>query len=220
MRALAVVVGLVVVAGLLALGRVGDLGGMVPWSAGCEVRDEADAVLLDGSPGEVGARVDAALADEPDGPVAQALAAGPALTCRIGPTRSTDTPKEPPLGLTPNAQRFRDEVRATFGDVPDGGFGPQEVLPGRRPGGAHSAGRAIDFFFRPIDDPDQAAAGWQLANWSVANAERLGIRTVIYRDRIWTAWRSAQGWRDYRFAGPDPDNPINRHLDHVHVDVA
>ena len=54
----------------------------------------------------------------------------------------------------------------------------------------------------------------------MANAELLGIRTVIYRDRIWTARRSIQGWREYRFRGPDPDNPINRHLDHVHVDVA
>jgi hypothetical protein len=53
----------------------------------------------------------------------------------------------------------------------------------------------------------------------VAHAERLGIRTVIYRDRIWTARRSARGWREYRFRGPDPDNPINRHLDHVHLDV-
>ena len=54
----------------------------------------------------------------------------------------------------------------------------------------------------------------------IGNAERLGIRTVIYRDRIWTARRSMQGWREYRFSGPDPDNPVNRHLDHVHVDVA
>jgi len=54
----------------------------------------------------------------------------------------------------------------------------------------------------------------------VANAERLRIRTVIYRDHIWSAWRSGQGWRDYEFAGPDPENPINRHLDHVHLDVA
>jgi hypothetical protein len=29
-----------------------------------------------------------------------------------------------------------------------------------------------------------------------------------------------QGWREYRFSGPDSGNPVNRHLDHVHVDVA
>jgi hypothetical protein len=219
MRVLAAVIGLVVLLGLVVLGRDG-LPGVLPWSAGCELRDEAGVVLLEGRPDEVAEQVGAALADAPGGAVAEAMAAGPALTCGIAPVGSTDTPKEPPLGLTPAAAQVRDEVRATFGEVPDGGFGPEAVLPGRRAGGAHSAGRAVDFFFRPIDDPDQARAGWQLANWAVANAERLGIRTVIYRDRIWTAWRSAQGWRDYRFAGPDPDNPINRHLDHVHVDVA
>ena len=142
------------------------------------------------------------------------------MTCRVGPMRATDTPKQQPTGLTPAALQLRKEARAQFGRLPDGGFGPEEVLPGRRAGGAHSQGRAIDFFFRPMDDPEQAEAGWRLANWAVANADRLRIRTVIYRDHIWSAWRSAQGWRDYRFAGPDAENPINRHLDHVHLDVA
>jgi hypothetical protein len=218
-RALGVLAGLVVVAGLLVLGGGSRLGAMLPWTAGCTLVGADGAVLLEGEPQAVAAEVQQALA-QGDDTVTGALAAGPALACRIPPMRASDAPKEPPLGLTPAAARVRDEVRATFGDVPDGGFGPEEVLPGRRPGGAHSAGRAIDFFFRPYEDPEQAAAGWQLANWSVANAERLGIRTVIYRDRIWTAFRSAQGWREYRFGGSDPDNPINRHLDHVHVDVA
>jgi hypothetical protein len=218
-RVLGVLAGLAILAGLLVLGRGSQLASVLPWSAGCTLRDEAGTVLLEGSVEQVAEAVQQALAQD-DEAVADALAAGPTLACRIPPMRATDTPKEPPLGLTPNAQQVRDEVRATFGEVPDGGFGPEEVLPGRRAGGAHSQGRAIDFFFRPYEDADQAAAGWQLANWSVANAERLGIRTVIYRDRIWTAFRSAQGWRDYRFGGPDPDNPINRHLDHVHLDVA
>jgi hypothetical protein len=131
----------------------------------------------------------------------------------------SDEEKSADLGLTPQAEQLRAEVRRTFGRVPDGGFGPQRTLPGRRPGDLHTQGRAIDYFFRPHEDREQAAAGWRLANWAVAHAERLGIRTVIYRDRIWTARRSAQGWREYRFRGPDPGNPINRHLDHVHLDV-
>ena len=152
--------------------------------------------------------------------IAVALAAGPAVICRITPIAATDVPKELPRGLTPQAAQLRREVRAVFGRIPDGGYGPEETLPGRSPNGEHSLGRAIDFFFRPYTDPEQGEAGWQLANWAVANAERLGIRTVIYRDRIWTARRSGQGWREYRFRGRDADNPINRHLDHVHIDVA
>jgi hypothetical protein len=195
-------------------------GAALPWQAGCTVTDAADgAVLAQGTPDEVAALVADALGGSGDRQVAEALGAGPSVACRTAPIRVGGEPKQLPMGLTPRAQELRDEVRATFGEVPDGGFGPQDPLPGRRAGGEHSLGRAIDFFHRPHDDPAQVRAGWQLANWAVANAERLGIRTVIFSDRIWTARRSAQGWRDYRFSGRDPDNPVNRHLDHVHLDV-
>lgn len=207
---------LVVTVVLVALLVAGVRAGVpVPWGPQCRIADPAGATLAQGSPVEV-----AALVAEPSKEVRRALSAGPALTCRISAEPLSADPKEPPLGLTPRAQALRAEVRATFDDVPDGGFGPEDQLPGRRPGSAHNAGRAIDYFFRPHTDPAQARAGWRMANWMVANADRLGIRTVIYRDRIWTARRSAQGWREYRFAGRDPGNPINRHLDHVHVDVA
>lgn len=196
---------------VLALGG----GFSLPWQPGCSIGDESGRVLAEGSPAEISALIASA-----EGDIASALGGGPALTCRISAASVTDTPKEPPLGLTPRAQAVLGEVRDEFGEVPAGGFGPEETLPGRSPDGEHSRGRAIDFFFRPYEDADNERAGWQLANWSVANAERLGIRTVIYRDRIWSARRSVQGWREYRFRGPDPDNSINRHLDHVHVDVA
>jgi hypothetical protein len=204
----AVVVGVLVV---LALGR----GVALPWEPACTVADRSGQVLAEGSPAEVSVLISSA-----EGDLARALGEGPSVTCRIGALGATDTPKEPPLGLTPRAQALRAAVRDEFGEVPAGGFGPEETLPGRSPSGEHSLGRAIDFFFRPHEDEGREVAGWQLANWSVANAERLGIRTVIYRDRIWTARRSIQGWREYRFSGADPDNPVNRHLDHVHVDVA
>jgi hypothetical protein len=208
-RILALAAALVSVLVILGIGR----GLSVQWEPRCSVTVPS-GVLAAGSPSEVSALIASA-----EGDLARALGAGPTLTCRIGTISATDTAKEPPLGLTPRAQALRAEARAQFGDVPTGGFGPEETLPGRSPGGEHSRGRAIDFFFRPHEEPDEARQGWRLANWAVANAERLGIRTVIYRDRIWTARRSMQGWREYRFGGPDPDNPINRHLDHVHVDV-
>jgi hypothetical protein len=207
------VLGVVAVLAVLMGASLGR-GSALPWAPACSVTDPDGIQLLAGAPDAVAARI-----ADPDGSLSAALGAGPAVACRIAPIRATDEPKEPPLGLTPRAQALRDEVRSAFGDVPDGGFGPEQTLPGRRPGGEHSLGRAVDFFFRPYEDPESAEAGWRLANWAVANAERLGIRTVIYRDRIWTAWRSAQGWREYRFGGSDADNPVNRHLDHVHIDV-
>ncbi|HYO19008.1 MAG TPA: hypothetical protein VES02_10140 [Dermatophilaceae bacterium] len=211
MRLLALAAALVGALVVLSLGR----GLVLPWEPGCTVADTNGQVLAQGAPSEISVLISSA-----EGEIATALGEPAALTCRVNAIGATDTPKEPPLGLTPRAQALRTEVRDQFGDVPEGGFGPEEALPGRNPEGEHSRGRAIDFFFRPDGDADQQEAGWRLAHWSVANAERLGIRTVIYRDRIWTARRSIQGWRDYRFSGRDPDNPVNRHLDHVHVDVA
>ena len=196
---------------VISLGR----GLVLPWEPGCTVADASGQVLAQGSPSEI-----SVLIASPEGGIATALGEPAALTCRVPAIGATDTPKEPPLGLTPRAQALRAEVRTRFGEIPMGGFGPEDNLPGRSPEGEHSRGRAIDLFFRPHGDAAQEKAGWQLANWSVANAERLGIRTVIYRDRIWTARRSMQGWREYRFSGPDSANPVNRHLDHVHLDVA
>ena len=40
---------------------------------------------------------------------------------------------------------------------------------------------------------------------------------MIYDDTIWSAARSDEGWRSYEI---DSDDPVLRHLDHVHVDVA
>lgn len=234
--------------GALALGAllvVGIAGVLVrqPWEPPCAVTAMAGELVTQGSVAEMrqqvgaalsvdeqgddgegdgdGAGADAAVVDSaPARTLRAALSAGPALSCAIDPIAATDEPKDRSVGLTPRARALRAEVRETFGRIRDGGYGPEEVLPGRDAGGEHSLGRAIDFFFRPMDDPEQVQRGWLLANWAVANAERLGIRTVIYSDHIWTARRSDQGWRDYRFRGANPGSPVNRHLDHVHLDVA
>lgn len=220
MRLIAPAVVILAAVAFLGLGR----GTGPPWQPGCTVVDPTGTVLVQGSPDEISALVGDASSGSGSTDAADdlraAIAAGPAVTCRNSAMSPTGEPKEPPLGLTPRAAVLREEANGQFGDLPDGGFGPQTPLPGRNPNGEHSLGRAVDFFFRPADSARQAREGWRLANWAVANAQQLGIRTVIYRDQIWTARRSIQGWRDYRFSGPDPDNPINRHLDHVHIDVA
>jgi hypothetical protein len=236
--------------GLLLVVGVAGMVVRVPWEPACVVRTAAGEPLAHGSVAEMRGYVVAALAATSDtgsatpetvglagrGPSAgnafqgeedlsaadlrAALRSGPALTCTVEPIAATAAPKDLSVGLTPRARELRAEVRAAFGRIPTGGYGPQEVLPGRAAGGEHSLGRAIDFFFRPAGDRAQQRRGWLLANWAVAHAERLGIRTVIYSDHMWTARRSAQGWRDYRFRGPNPDSAVNRHLDHVHIDVA
>ena len=83
-------------------------------------------------------------------------------------------------------------------------------------GSAHYEGRAIDVFVRPID-ADNRSRGWAIAQYLVAQADRLDIQTVIFDDRIWTAAgvRSGNGWRDYRARPParrprDPRAPRPR----------
>ena len=121
-------------------------------------------------------------------------------------------------GLTPRSQRVLDEVETTFGQQSVGGFEPAGVTTGHMEGSAHYDGRAVDVFFA-ADDPAAVLRGWSLAHWVVANADRLEVATVIYRDQIWTARRSEEGWRTYEPPGGPTDNPTLRHMDHVHVDV-
>ena len=71
----------------------------------------------------------------------------------------------------------------------------------------HEEGRAIDVFFRPYQDADNRRHGWALAHWLVANADRLDVGVIIYRDQIWSARRSPEGWRDYVSPFGDPKDP-------------
>ena len=82
---------------------------------------------------------------------------------------------------------MRKELEAAFGAQSLGGFEPGGVTTGHVEGSAHYAGRAIDVFFRPYDDPENTKDGWALAHWLVANADRLAIATVIYDDHLWSA---------------------------------
>jgi hypothetical protein len=154
--------------------------------------------------------------------VARALLghSGPALTCVLAVTAGNGLATEQAgrLGLTPRAEALRSALREVFGRQSLGGFAPGGVTTGHIEGSAHYEGRAIDVFFRPIT-AESTLAGWQTALWAVAHAERLHLATVIFDRKIWTATRSLQGWRDYRYPGGATDNPVLLHEDHVHLDV-
>ena len=155
-----------------------------------------------------------------DDELAKALlgSGGPALTC-LADAADVRREAEGRGGLTPRAESLRAAMEREFGDLPLGGFAPGGVRSGHIRGSAHYEGRAIDVFFRPVNRENQRQ-GWVLAQWLVAHAEDFDIATVIFADRIWTQRRSPQGWRDYQHPSGNTSNPILRHLDHVHVDVA
>ena len=121
-------------------------------------------------------------------------------------------------GLTARADAVRQEAEVVFGDLQLGGFQPGGVAEGHMPGSTHYEGRAVDIFLRPVTAAN-TKRGWAIAHYYVAHAERLNVQTVIFDDRIWTARRSDQGWRDYDPPARSGDRAILEHRDHVHVDV-
>ncbi len=144
------------------------------------------------------------------------------LTCNLHVGKPGKLGKQAigPTGLTPRAARTRAELTASFGRLSLGGFAPGGISTGHMSGSAHYDGRAIDVFYRPADTVHQLK-GWATAQWLVANAKRLQVRTVIYDGRIWTATRSQDGWRPYAPpSGSSGDPDVLDHRDHVHVDVA
>ncbi|QYJ02452.1 hypothetical protein KUV85_08870 [Nocardioides panacisoli] len=142
-----------------------------------------------------------------------------ALTCRAPSSVDSADATLTSSGLTPRAETIRREVQERFGDQQVGGFAPGGVSEGHMEGSAHYDGRAVDVFFRPVNERNKVR-GWAMAQYFVANAERLQVSTVIYDDRIWTARRSDEGWRDYDVpSSSGGDRAILEHRDHVHVDV-
>ncbi len=122
-------------------------------------------------------------------------------------------------GLTRRAEAVRRNAEAAFGSLALGGFAPGGVRDGHQEGSTHYEGRAVDIFVRPISGENKQR-GWAIAQYLVAQAERLAIQTVIFDDRIWTAGsRSDQGWRDYDPPSRSGDVAILEHRDHIHVDV-
>lgn len=120
-------------------------------------------------------------------------------------------------GLTPRAENLRTTMEAEWGPQSLGGFAPGGVT--RANPSAHNEGRAIDIFFEPYRDAESRQEGWAMAHWLVAHAEALDVSVIIYRDRIWSARHSPEGWRDYTSPFGNPKDPTQRHLDHVHVEV-
>ncbi|NRQ40324.1 hypothetical protein HII36_52160 [Nonomuraea sp. NN258] len=83
-------------------------------------------------------------------------------------------------------------------------------------GGEHPLGRACDFMLSRGGAMPTAAEierGWEISNWAIKNAKRLGIMYVIYRQRIWHVRTGA--WRTMTDRGGTTAN----HYDHPHISV-
>ena len=141
---------------------------------------------------------------------------GAALSCTVRAEEERPQ-KLDASGLTPRATNLRTAMEDAWGTQSLGGFAPGGVK--REGPSAHNEGRAIDVFFEPYQDRQSRYGGWAMAHWLVAHADELDVGIIIYRDKIWSAWRSPEGWRDYVSPFGDPHDPTQRHLDHIHVEV-
>ena len=123
-------------------------------------------------------------------------------------------PQSPTIGdsITPRMRGVRDEV--------DRRFGPFSAIGCYRPGsdGEHPLGRACDFMLSTGGVMPAASwiqKGYDIAAWAQANASRLGIMYIIYRQRIWDVRMASSGWVPMEDRGSITAN----HYDHVHISV-
>ncbi|ACY95909.1 MULTISPECIES: coiled-coil domain-containing protein [Thermomonospora] len=114
-------------------------------------------------------------------------------------------------GMTPRMIKVRDEIEEKFGPFP--------VIGCTRPGDPldHGSGRACDFMESTagqMPSPSRLAHGDAVAAYAIRNATRLGIKYIIWKQRIWDV-RSSGGWKMMSDRGSITQN----HYDHVHISV-
>ncbi|MBG0818472.1 hypothetical protein [Planomonospora sp. ID82291] len=118
--------------------------------------------------------------------------------------------------ITPTMRRAIEEVDATFGRFSAIGAWRAD---GGMPGSDHPTGKAADFMITSGGKMPSAARlkeGWAIANHLKDNAERLGVKYVIFAQHIWNPSRAGEGWRLMEDRGGVTAN----HFDHVHLSVA
>jgi peptidoglycan DL-endopeptidase CwlO len=123
-------------------------------------------------------------------------------------------PESPVIGgtITPRMAQVKNAV--------DRRFGPFSAIGCYRPEatGEHPLGRACDFMLSTGGVMPTAAnvqLGYAIAHWAQANASRLGIMYIIYRQHIWDIRIASEGW----VAMPDRGSITANHYDHVHISV-
>ncbi|MFI0448863.1 coiled-coil domain-containing protein [Actinomadura sp. 6N118] len=113
-------------------------------------------------------------------------------------------------GMTSRMVKVRDEIEAELG--------PFITIGCTRPGDPqdHGSGRACDFMESSAGNMPSAARmahGDQVAAYAIKHADRLGIKYVIWRQRIYDM--RSPGWKTMSNRGSITQN----HMDHNHISV-
>ncbi|MFF4415345.1 coiled-coil domain-containing protein [Streptosporangium sp. NPDC001559] len=117
-----------------------------------------------------------------------------------------------PDNITPRMRLVRQLVAQRFS--PHFGIGCYRVDGGIAGGGEHPLGRACDFMMSSggsMPSAGNVRLGDEVAAWAIENKDRLGVKYVIWRQRI----NTGSGWRGMSNRGGVTAN----HYDHVHISV-
>lgn len=160
---------------------------------------------------------------------ASALTAGRTYTAR--PAQEAMTMPDPTPGrhgnamVTPRTYALINDVMRTYTAIVNSALYCWDAHT-FNPKSDHAHGRACDipFYGCTFGDAKRSAnpttglqAGNAAANWLTNNAERYGIRYVIWQGKI---WYSGTGWQTYTgAAGSNPQLCGGGHYDHIHVSV-
>jgi len=81
--------------------------------------------------------------------------------------------------------------------------------------GEHGSGKAVDYWPSKPYKGAGNAQGWELARWAEKWKGPLGVKGIIFDDRV-TGYGSWDGWRPYsHYSGSRSDT--DRHLNHAHI---
>ncbi|WP_226925164.1 M23 family metallopeptidase [Georgenia thermotolerans] len=156
----------------------------------------------------------AALAGVPGGQPTPTPPAGPSPSGGPSPSATSPgtgavpaVPASYDLGpVAPHTAAVAAEIGQRFAVAEIGGYRENAV-----DSGGHPAGLALDFMVG-----DDAAKGDAIVDYAIANATRLGIDYIIWRQRIWFAASPQDGWR----LMDDRGSPTANHMDHPHINLS
>ena len=107
----------------------------------------------------------------------------------------------------PRMAAIRDEIIMQFG-------APYPVGCYRPSADDHGDGRACDFMMSAngaAPSPENKALGQQISDYGIANADRLGIKYIIWEQQIWQSTSRQWTWMN------DRGDLTQNHYDHVHI---
>lgn len=110
-------------------------------------------------------------------------------------------------GATPRMAAIRDEIVMRFG-------APYPVGCLRSSADDHGTGQACDFMMSAgggLPSAENKSLGMQISQYAIDNADRLGVKYVIWEQQIWHSANRQWKWME------DRGSYTQNHYDHVHI---